>query len=94
MPKESVFTMKLETELRDAFMAEAAAAHRPASQILRDMMRDFVKMQREARDYEVFLGRKVAAARASARAGLERSDEAVEADFAVRRAELLRRHDA
>lgn len=94
MSKESVFTMKLETELRDAFMAEAAAAHRPASQILRDMMREFVKMQREARDYEAFLGRKVATARASARAGLERSDEAVEADFAARRAELLRRHDA
>jgi hypothetical protein len=25
MPKESVFTVKLETDLRDAFMAEAAA---------------------------------------------------------------------
>jgi len=91
MPKESVFTMKLETDLRDAFMAEAEAVHRPASQILREMMREFIKTQREAREYEAFLGRKVATARASARAGLERPDEAVEADFAARRADLLRR---
>ena len=48
MPKESVFTMKLEPELRDEFMAEAEAAHRPASQIVRDLMRDFIRRQREA----------------------------------------------
>jgi hypothetical protein len=35
MPKEAVFTMKLEAELLDEFMAEAEAAHRPASQVLR-----------------------------------------------------------
>jgi len=28
MSKEAVFTMKLEPELRDAFMAEAEASHR------------------------------------------------------------------
>lgn len=42
MLKEAVFTMKLEPELRDAFMAEAEATHRPASQIVRELMRDFV----------------------------------------------------
>jgi hypothetical protein len=30
MSKEAVFTMKLESELRDNFMAEAEASHRPA----------------------------------------------------------------
>ena len=55
MPKESVFTLKLETELRDAFMSEAEAAHRPASQIVRDFMREFVAKKQEARDYEVWL---------------------------------------
>lgn len=34
MSKHAVFTMKLETELRDQFMAEAQASHRPASQIV------------------------------------------------------------
>jgi hypothetical protein len=49
MSKEAVFTMKLEPELRDAFMAEALASHRPASQVMRELMRDFVQHQREAR---------------------------------------------
>src|SRR3546814_5837594 len=35
MSKEVQFTMKLEPELRDQFMAEAEAAHRPASQVVR-----------------------------------------------------------
>lgn len=37
MTNEAVFTLKLETELRDQFMADAM--HRPASQIMRDLMR-------------------------------------------------------
>ena len=46
MAKEAVFTVKLETDLRDAFTAEAEAAHRPASQIVREFMREFVQRQR------------------------------------------------
>lgn len=34
MGKDAVFTLKLEPQLRDAFIAEAQAAHRPASQIV------------------------------------------------------------
>jgi predicted transcriptional regulator len=94
MQKEAVFTMKLEPELRDEFMAEAEAAHRPASQIVRELMRDFVQRQREARDHEEFLRRKVEAARASVRAGRGRSNEEVEAAFAARRAELRRKAKA
>lgn len=90
MSKESVFTMKLETELREAFMAEAEASHRPASQIIREMMREFVQRQREAREYDAFLRRKVEVARRSMRAGRGHSNEKVEAEFAARRAELLR----
>ncbi len=52
--KEAVFTLKLEAELRDAFMAEAEASHRPASQIVRDFMRDFVKTQQDQRNYEAW----------------------------------------
>ena len=52
MPKEAVFTIKLEADLRDAFMTEAAATHRPASQIVREFMREFVQRQREAREHE------------------------------------------
>ena len=89
MLKEAVFTMKLEPELRDAFMAEAEATHRPASQIVRELMRDFVQRQREAREYDTFLRDKVEAARASMQAGEGRPDEEVEARFAARRAAAL-----
>lgn len=85
MSKEAVFTMKLEPELRDAFMAEADAAHRPASQVVRELMREFVQRQRQAREYNAFLQLKVDAARTSMRAGQGRSNEEVEAKFAARR---------
>jgi predicted transcriptional regulator len=96
MPKEAVFTMKLEPELREAFMAEAEASHRPASQIVCEMMRGFIQRQRqrEAREYEAFLRSKVDTARLSMRADIGRSNEEVEAKFAARRAELLRKSEA
>jgi hypothetical protein len=86
MSKQAVFTMKLEPELRAEFIAETEAAHRPASQVLRELMREFIQRQREAREYDEFLRRKVEAGRTSMRAGLGRSNEEVEAEFAVRRA--------
>lgn len=85
MSKQAVFTMKLEPELREEFMAEAEAAHRPASQIMRDMMRQYVQTQREAREYEAFLQRKVEIARESVRAGDGLNNEDVEAAFAEKR---------
>lgn len=85
MAKEAVFTMKLESELRDEFMAAAEAAHRPASQVMRELMRDFIQQQQQAREYEAFVRKKVEAGRASMRAGRVRSDEEVRAEFAARR---------
>jgi predicted transcriptional regulator len=90
MSKEAVFTMKLEPELREEFMAEAEAAHRPASQVLRELMRDFVQRQRDAREYDEFLRRKVDAGRASMRAGKGATNEAVEAEYSARRARVPR----
>src|SRR3546814_8461956 len=51
MSKEVQFTMKLAPELRDQFMAEAEAAHRPASQVVREVMREFVQRHRQTREY-------------------------------------------
>lgn len=86
MAKEAVFTMKLEPELRDEFMAEAQAAHRPASQIMRELMREYVQRQHQTREYEEFLEGKVHDARASLHGGegLDHSD--IEAEFGRRRA--------
>lgn len=85
MPKAAVFTMKLEPDLRAEFMAAAEASHRPASQVVREMMREFVQRQQEQRDHSAFLRRKVDAARASVREARGRANDAVEADFAARR---------
>ena len=90
MPKEAVFTMKIESELRDEFIAEAEAVHRPASQIVRELMREFVQRQREVREYDEFLRRKVEVARTSMRAGRGRPHEEVETEFGTRRAALRR----
>ena len=88
MPKEAIFTMKLEPDLREAFMSEAQAAHRPASQVLRELMREFVQRQRQAREHDDFLEQKVQAARNSIQAGLGIANEEVEAQFAARRAKV------
>lgn len=74
MAKEAVFTLKLEPELRDAFMAAAAAADRPASQIVREFMRDYVQQDK---DYVEFLRLKVEKARRSIAAGRVYTDEEV-----------------
>lgn len=86
MPKEAVFTMKLEPELRADFLAETEAAHRPASQVLRELMREFVQKQRDTREYDAFLRSKVEVARASMHAVVGNANDAVEAEFAARRA--------
>lgn len=89
MAKEAVFNLKLEPELRDGFMAAAQAAHLSASQVMRDLMRDYIRQQQQAKAHDEFVQRKVAVARASAEAGRGRSNEDVEAAFAARRAKAL-----
>jgi len=54
-------------------------------------MREFVRRQKEARDYDAFLRDKVDVARASVRAGQGLANEDVEADFAARRAQVTRK---
>ncbi len=48
-------------------MAEAEATHRPASQIVREFMRDFVKQQRAAREHDAWF-------RAEVEQGLREAD--------------------
>ena len=85
MPKEAVFAMKLEPELRAEFIAEAAGEDRPASQIMHELMCDYIAHRRQAREYDEYLHSKVGAARASMRAELGRSNDEVEAAFAAKR---------
>ena len=48
-------TMKREPELRADFIAEAETAHRSASQVMRELMREYVVRQRQSREDEDFL---------------------------------------
>ncbi len=45
MSKEVQMSIKMEPELRDQFMAVAATLHRPAAQIVRDLMRSYIARQ-------------------------------------------------
>lgn len=45
MTKEVQMSIKMESELRDQFMAVAALMHRPAAQIVRDLMRFYIARQ-------------------------------------------------
>lgn len=92
MSKEAVFTMKLEPELRADFMAEAAGEDRPASQVMRELMRAYIDQRRQAREYESYLRGKVEAGRASMRAGRGRSNKDVEAEFEAKRAQAAAEH--
>jgi len=91
MRKAAVFTIKLEADLRAEFMAAAEASHRPASQVVRELMREFIQEQQDRNDHADFLHRKVDAARASVHRRQGRPDEAVEAEFAARRARITDR---
>jgi len=45
MAKDVQMSIKMEPELRDRFMAVAASTHRPAAQIVRDLMRLYIARQ-------------------------------------------------
>ena len=85
MPEDATFSVQLDPDLRDAFVTEAQATTRSASDIMRDLMAKFVKRQRDKREYDEFLRRKVEKARMSILPDGGYSNEEVEAEFAARR---------
>lgn len=88
MSKQAVFTMKIEPELRAEFMSVAMEEDRPASQILRELMRTYIKQRAQNLEYEEFLRQKVEAGRDSIRLNEGRSHDAVEAKFSERRMQI------
>jgi len=44
--KDDIITAKVESDLKNEFMIIAASKHRPASQILRDLIRVYVESNR------------------------------------------------
>lgn len=82
MPKDAVFTVKLESELRDAFVAEADAVDRPASQIVREFMREFIERQHREREHDAWFRQQVQEALDDPRPGIPH-DEVIEETRAI-----------
>jgi predicted transcriptional regulator len=90
---DATFTFRVEDELKAAFTAAAKAHDRTGAQLLRDFMRDYVGRQRDEQGYDPWFRRQVQAGIEDAAAGRVVSADEVNATFAARRAETLRRLD-
>ena len=90
MAKETDFTIKVDSELHAEFLQAADAEQRPVETVVRELMQEYVADRREAREYSEFLRRKVERAREDIKMGRTIPHAEVEAEFAVRRAELLK----
>lgn len=77
--KDVVFTLKLERRLRDNFRDAANRAKRPASDIVRELMREFIGRQNQEDNYIEYLRDRVDTARVLATSG-----DFVPADVAAR----------
>lgn len=86
--KEAVFNFKLEPELRAEFMKAAEQAHRPAAQILRELMREFVLRQQNELSYEAFMAQKAAVAQRDIEAKRLISNEKLNTEFTARKAAI------
>ncbi len=66
-PKETSFNLRIDPALKSAFTAAAEEEDKPAAQVVRDLMRDYVK-QRERRAFQAEARRQsLEAAKARAR---------------------------
>jgi predicted transcriptional regulator len=90
---ESNVIFRVDEDLKTAFAEAAKAEDRTTSQVLRELMREYVQKQSEPSDYDAWLARKVEAARKASDEGRSIPSEEVEAYFAERRAAAQRRAD-
>ncbi len=88
---ETTFTFQVDATLKNEFAMAAKARDRNAAQLLRDFMRDFIRQQQEAVDYDAWFRRQVQIGLDSAHAGKLIPAEEVEAEAAARRAETRRK---
>lgn len=88
--KDAVFTVKVEADLRAAFVAEAAAIDRPASQLVREYMRSFIEQRRAEREHDTwFRGQVEAGVQQAANPEVERiSNEQIKASWRQKRRAL------
>ena len=88
---EATFTFRVDEALKNEFSTAAKAHDRTGAQLLRDFMRNYVKQQQEAAEYDAWLQAKIERSRASADAGNLVPASDVKTRFAARRAATRRR---
>ena len=88
---EATFTFRVDEELKLAFSEAAKAQDLTAAQLLRGFMRDYIRRQREQADYDGWFRQQVEIGLDSANAGNLIPSDDIEAEFAARRAETLRK---
>ena len=88
MTKHSRFTLEIDADLHDAFLAAAEAENRTASEIVRDFMSDYVHSHEDP-DYWAFVAQNVEAARRSLAEGKGITNAEIEAKFSTRRAAIV-----
>lgn len=88
---EATFTFRVEEDLKSAFSDAAKAHDQTGAQLLRGFMREYVKSQQEQAEYDAWFRRQVQIGLDSAKAGNLIPAEEVEAKFAKRRADTLRK---
>lgn len=86
---ETTFTFRVDETLKSEFSAAAKASDRTGAQLLRNFMREFIKKEREAAEYERWLQQKVTAAREDIAQGRVIAAEEVENEALEWRKNLL-----
>ena len=90
---QATFTFRVDEELKDDFATIAKSMDRTGAQLLRDYMRDIVRRQKEAQEYDIWFRERVQVGLDSANAGNLLPNEEVDAKFAARRSETRRKFD-
>ncbi len=86
---ESTFTLRVDSELKEAFTEIAKMQDRTGAQLVREFMRGVVNKAKQQQEYEAWFAQKVAEGRADVALGRTVSHEQVETEAAERRQRLL-----
>ncbi len=87
----ATFTFRVDEELKAKFALAAKSMDRSGAQLLRDYMREIVRREKEAEDYDAWFREQVAEGLKSTREGNVISNQEVESIFAKRRDALRRK---
>lgn len=87
--REATFTFRVDEALKSEFTTAAKASDRTGAQLLRDFMREFIKKEQEAAEYDRWFRQQVEAGRVAVTQRQLISADEVEAEAAEWRKNIL-----